>query len=333
MAIAAGLIGLKLLAPSDAATPVTSSGQAALARALQNVSTARVYSYSARDSQGTTMDTAKIIDNPEGGYLAVYHGAKKIKLATSSNLKTWTFRRNLGPGTQPTIAATSDGGFLVALEANNGGGFVRLGHYASLADLYAGRADKVFSAGRKLSKCNEGTPNIISASLNPDVSHSVIKVGFHYHNNCNTDRQAVATLTNFSKWSPSKAPILDKAIAAAAKANGKSIGGNIGDRDFMRFGSTNYGIFEAQYSKNKFATWRPYLYNFSTGKAQLLNIKTHRGSKAFANPTMTAAKGPDGRKGIIVTFFVPGAPGEGAAPGEGGTLIYFVPTSKASNIL
>lgn len=322
------------LAQSHAATattpaPASSANQTKLANAIQNVKSASVYKYMAIDSQFMPMDTAKIIANPAGGYMAVYHnmnpGSNVIRLATSTDLKRWTFKANLVNGTQPTIAKTSDGGFLLAYEHNKtrgGAGYVRVVYYKSLADLYARKITRSATMPHTLTNCSEGTPNITSAELKPDINRSVIKLGFHYHNNCDTDREATGTLTNWTSWSASKATGLDKAIINAAKLNGKNIGGNIGDRDVMNYGGTNFTIFEAQYNKGNFGTWRPYLYNNTTGQTQLLNIKTHKGSQSFANPTMTAAKGPDGKQGVIVTFYVPG---EGAAFGEAGTLIYFAP--------
>lgn len=347
VALMVGSIGLGVLVQTNAAAtikPSTSnnvktstsaaSAQASLAKIIQNVKSASVYKYGAADDKGTAMDTAKVIANPAGGYLAVYHHTPSttVKLATSKDLKKWTLRVNLDKGTQATIAPTSDKGFIVAHEGNNGGGFVKILHYPSLKALFAAKPDKTYSAKRTLSKCNEGTPNITSSSLKPDIAHSVIKINFHYHNGCNTDRQAVGTLTNFSKWTTEKVPKLDNAVLAAAKANKIELKGNIGDRDFMKYGGIMYTILEAQAKKGaqgengSFATWRPYLYSPKTNKAVLLNIKTHKGSKSFANPTMTAAKGPDGSKGIIVTFFMPG---EAAAKGEAGTVIYFVKTPKA----
>src|SRR2546428_475820 len=53
---------------------------------------------------------------------------------------------------------------------------------------------------RTLSPCHEGTPNIYAATLNPDIRHSVINVGFHYHRDCQLDQEARGTLTNFSTW-------------------------------------------------------------------------------------------------------------------------------------
>jgi hypothetical protein len=65
-----------------------------------------------------------------------------------------------------------------------------------------------------------------------------------------------------------------------------------------------------------------YLYDRAGGTAQRLNIVTHGGSRALANPTATMLRDPAGRQAVMVTLFVPM---EGAAPGEAGSLLYHVP--------
>ena len=58
-----------------------------------------------------------------------------------------------------------------------------------------------------------------------------------------------------------------------------------------------------------------YLYDRSAGTAQRLDVVTHGGSTAFANPTATSLHDPSGRSGVMATLFLPV---EGAAPGEAG---------------
>lgn len=41
--------------------------------------------YDAKDGTGNRMDTAEIIANSTGGYLAVYHTGDTVNLATSSD--------------------------------------------------------------------------------------------------------------------------------------------------------------------------------------------------------------------------------------------------------
>jgi hypothetical protein len=165
-----------------------------------------------------------------------------------------------------------------------------------------------------LSKCAEGTPNVYGADLRPDIDHSTIDVGFHYFRNCDVDRQARGALQNFSSWSAH----VDGGLNAALETFHP--GGNIGDRDFFPLLGGSYNIHEVQFTKGDFGSWRVYLYDWLTGVASPLAIRTHRGSTAFANPTVTSLVSPSGRPALLVTLFIPS---QGAAPAEGGELVYY----------
>jgi hypothetical protein len=313
--------------PPSTGSGIGGPGAAGLVRpAIENVTSATAYRYLSRDDKGSTLDTLKVIPSPGGGYLGVYHtltaGVFVTKLARSTNLLTWNHVVDLEPNaSQPTITALSDGGFLVAYEKDAGctgtgpgGNCLGFRHYAGLASLLAGAGDRSFQAPRTLSRCAEGTPNIYGAELRPDIDHSTIDVGFHYFRNCDVDRQARGTLQNFSSWSGNVAGGLNTAFEAFQP------GGNIGDRDFMRLGGGSFNIHEVQFAKGDFGTWRVYLYDWLFGLATPLAIRTHRGSTAFANPTFTTLLSPAGRPAILVTLFIPS---QGAAPTEGGELIYY----------
>lgn len=291
---------------------------------LGNVPAANGYRYDAKDSAGNRMDTVKIIVNPTGGYLGIYHTGDTVNLASSVDLLDWTFVRALDDeATQPTIKGLPTGGFLTAVEFNDqhgSGGHARFRHYPSLSALYAGRFDRDTTAPRTLSRCNEGTPSIRSVSLTPDIDHSVVEVALHYHRNCDVDRQAFGRLTDFTTWVTAADSALDDALIAAARAAGHRVRGNIGDRDSEVVAGVTYSLFEIQYEKGNFGSWRPYLQDGSTGEVSHLPITTHGGSTAFANPTLTAITAPSGLEAVVATLFIPT---EGAAPGEAGELIYY----------
>jgi hypothetical protein len=298
-----------------------------LAGLLGDVRAASAFRYDAHDSAGNRMDTAKVISSPAGGYLAVYHDDEVCHLATSTDVMEWTHRAVIDqPATQPTIAATGDGGLLTAAEFNDGhGGQLRIRHWTSLDALPAGRPAHEFLAPRTLSACNEGTPSIRQISLDANLDASRIELGFHYHRDCRVDRQALGTLSSFRAWSAARHPRLDAAIARAAAAVGEQVRGNIGDRDHLRYLDNDYDLVEAQGRRGDFATWRIYLHDRAAGTAQRLEIVTHGGSTAFANPTATMLRDPEGHDAVMVTMFVPM---EGAAPGEAGSLLYLVPLDR-----
>lgn len=298
-----------------------------LASMLGDVRNAAVYRYDTRDSLGNRMDTAKVIQSPAGGYLAVYHSGRACHLAVSGDLMTWTHRAVIDePATQPTIALAPDGGLLTAAEFNDGhGGQLRIRYWPTLDALLQGCAAREFLAPRTLSACNEGTPSIRQIVLDPDVDASVIQFGLHYHRRCRVDRQARGTLTGFGSWTAAADPALDAAVVRAAAAVGERIGGNIGDRDHRGYLSRAYDLVEAQGREGDFASWRVYLVDRAAMTAQRLEVVTHGGSTAFANPTATRLRDPSGREAVMVTLFLPV---EGAAAGEAGSLLYHMPVDE-----
>jgi hypothetical protein len=303
---------------SVALGPPSDGPRAELRGIVEEVRRATGRRYGVRDSAGRSMDTAKIIKDPAGGYLAVYHAAfgdgPHVGLATSTDLLNWTFHRDLAVrASQPTIAASPDGGFVVAWEQEPDN-HLAFGYFRNRGDLLAGRPTRSFQAPRTLSRCAEGTPNIYSITLSPDIDHSTIDVGAHYFQDCDRDRQQRGTLTNFRSWRTSAQPRFDDALLHWR------VGGNIGDRDESVFRSFRYGLIEGQYTTGDFGSWRCFVYDYQTGNADPLTIRTDRGSTAFANPTATLLPGPDGRDAIVVSVFLPH---EGAGAGEAGQLIYY----------
>jgi hypothetical protein len=298
-----------------------------LAGLVGDVRAATAFRYDAHDSVGNRMDTAKVIPSPAGGYLAVYHSDEICHLATSTDLMSWTHRAVIDePATQPTIASTGDGGLLTAAEFNDGhGGQLRVRSWPTLEALLAGRPAHEFLAPRTLSACNEGTPSLRQISLDAGVGASRIQLGLHYHRDCQVDRQALGTLTGFRAWTTATNPEMDAAVERAAAAVGEQVRGNIGDRDHLRYLGRDYDLIEAQGRRGDFASWRIYLYDRAAGTAERLEVTTHGGSTAFANPTATMLRDPAGRDALMVTLFLPM---EGAAPGEAGSLLYIVPIGQ-----
>lgn len=291
---------------------------------LGDVTTATGHRYDTKDSAGHSMDTAKIVTDPAGGYLAISHTGDSVNLATSEDLLNWTFRTTLDPqATQPTIRLLATGGWLTGVEFNSqhgAGAFLRVRHYPDRTALLDGRFDRERTVPRNLSPCHEGTPTFRSVTLDPDIDHGVIDIDFHFHRNCDVDRQAHGRLTNFDSWSCTADPALDQTLIAAARAVGRSVGGNIGGRDHFSVGTDSFTVYEVQHTKFDFGSWRLYLRNETTGHVCDLPITTHRGSTAFANPKVTVLAAPSGNPALLMSTFVPG---EGSAAGEAGQLIYY----------
>lgn len=285
---------------------------------IEDVTAADARRYTVTDNAGCEMHCAKIIAD-DGRYLAVYHstlgdGRFHVALATSPDLLGWHRERDFGPNTsQPTITNVPGGGYLVAWEQEPKN-HIALRYFADREALLGGRPLRAFDAKRSLSRCAEGTPNIYAAQLNPDIDHSVITLGGHYWWKCDVDRQLSATLTEFKRWKAAREPEFDAALLRFG------VGGNIGGRDPISFFGHAYAVIEAQHAKGDFGSWRTYVYDYDAREAHPLRIRTAGGSTAFANPHVTALTAPDGNRALAVSLFLPG---EGAAKGEGGQLIYY----------
>jgi hypothetical protein len=322
--VAVGVVLLTSLVTGEA--PAGASPE--LVGLLQDVKGADRSQYDTRDRDGKGMDTAKVIADGRDSYLAVYHtlfpDGFHVRLATSTDLLDWTYVTTLEErASQPTIAALSGGGFLVAYEKDGSGTTCRgsgsclaFEHYPNRAALLGNQPGRTVTVNRTLSPCNEGTPNIYAATLDPDIGHSIINVGFHYFRNCDVDRQAIGTLTNFSSWKVQADTNLNNRFASLGTING-----NVGDRDAFVYKGRSYSLVEAQSTKNRFDTWRPYLFDRAANTLTALTLTTHDGSTAFGNPTYTELELPGGLgRGFVATQFIFS---EGAKGEEAGALFYY----------
>jgi hypothetical protein len=146
------------------------------------------------------------------------------------------------------------------------------------------------------------------------TSHVALR--FHYYRNLDVDRQALGSLVGFEGWTAIENRLDNQTLESLIK-------GNLGDRDTFSHGGQTYDLVEGQLEKNNWASRRVLLRNRrEPAKFAALDIRTKNRSKSFANPTATLIDLPDGRPGVVVTLFIPG---EGAAQGEGGQLIYAKP--------
>jgi acid phosphatase len=301
---------------------------------IETVSAARSV-YGLHDSAGHTMDTLKVVTDPTtpGRFLGVYHwlasGTYNVGVATSTDLRTWTYKRTVDTSaSQPYLAFSPapKNGPILAEEASSTS-HLRFKYWTTVSGfLGTTAAYKTFDAPKTLSSCAEGTPEIRAVSYADSASTitsgSRITVSHHYFANCDTDREAVGTLTNFGTWTTARATPTDDALSAAG-ASGKH-----GDRDGFTYGSHDWQLFEGSVNTDKasftMGHWRNYLYDGTS--ARQLSVHTAGGSTSFANPSATVAS-VGGVQSLIVTQFLPS---EGAAPGESGELIYWNPLDQSA---
>jgi hypothetical protein len=294
--------------------------------ALTDVRAATGVRYGLRDDRGVSMDTLKVVGHPDGGYLGVYHSRARggrsftVHLARSADLLTWTRHADLDrDASQPMLTALPGGAFLLVVEAGGAGrpAWLRVHHYPDARDLLAARPDRTFDAPHTLvppDRFAEGTPHVEAATGTGDLDGSVIDIGFHYHRDGVVDRQGRGRLTGFRQWRAAADPAADAAIERW------DVHGNIGGRDTAGWNGARITLVEGQLRRGDWGSWRVFRYDRATGVATPLPIRTHGGSTAFANPTVTVLPAPSGRTALLATMFVVG---EGAASGEAGPLLYF----------
>src|SRR5690606_31671209 len=101
------------------------------------------------------------------------------------------------------------------------------------------------------------TPNVYAIRLEPDIEHSTIDVGFHYYRDCNVDRAAQGTLTNFTTWTASVAEHLNTPLVQLG------VHGNIGDRDSFTIDDVAFNVQEGLLGPGDWNSWRCFLYDWA----------------------------------------------------------------------
>ncbi|CAF1157248.1 unnamed protein product [Adineta steineri] len=273
--------------------------------------------YASRDHRGNPMNCIKIIKRTgSDDFIGVYHVYKdnvpRVNLAISNDLLEWTWLKELAVhGSQPTIAVPADQpqGYIVAWEETPSS-HLNFAFYMTWDDLKTGTAEKTHEVKRTLSACAEGTPNIYGE---PTLDN--IDVGFHFSHDCTLDRQARATLRNFSMWTDiRKQPDIDNALIHYF------VRGNIRDRDALfDFDGYAFTIIEGQFQPKSMGTWRILVFDPQTDTADQVPIVTDGRSQTFTNPTMTLTT-LNGQRILLITLFI--RP-EKAGQGEAGQLIYY----------
>jgi hypothetical protein len=254
---------------------------------------------------------------PDGGYVVAYEWSKPLDAVVAAGNQLLAPLTHLIPAAAPSVVAKAD-----RIR-------IRFRYYATLDRLLAGQISREFTAPRALSATAQGTPSIASVALTPDLSNSRIEVGLHYRADTDgngypdDDRQGTAVLTNFSSWRSRVAERLNTAFQSATRLHrgySKAPRGSFGDRDEITFDGAALQLYEVQYRRNDFASWRLFLRDRRTGLLSAVRVATPGGSTSFGNPTVSEVVAPSGRRALMVTMFVFS---EGAASGEAGSLIFY----------
>ncbi|MCW5943584.1 MAG: hypothetical protein KIS66_15235 [Fimbriimonadaceae bacterium] len=289
-----------------------------LRRVLEDFPHATAFRYGLKDDQGASMDCLKVVPSPKAGYLGVYHtlekGAFTLKIARSMDLLNWRWVVDLDRHAHQGTLFVTNRSFIVAFEKDGPrrGNWIRVRQYEDQTSLYANRPSREFDAPNTLSKFAEGTPNVLS--YRQGERETVLELGMHYYRDGVVDRQARATLTNWTTWKAAKQEAIDRAVEAFGVA------GNIGDRDALNDQGRSSLLIEGMKVKDDWSSWGLYLVDRRTNEAAPVRMNTHRGSRSFANPTVTECLSPQGRRCLVVTLFLPS---QGSAEGESGELLFY----------
>jgi hypothetical protein len=308
------LAGGGCIATPDGTGPTVLQARAELRALLEDVEGATASRFDLTDDRGHGMGTAEIIWAPEADAFAAVSfdwseatQAFRVNLATSTNLLTWSWQTELATlASQPSIARSSDGGYVVAWEQEPDPIHNVIARYATWDDLLAGREAQRFDVPITTPACGEGTPSILSASSER------VDMSFHYHRDCDFDREA-AGWTDWDSWTASTRPEIDAALEE------QGVRGHIGDRDTITFDGHELMLVEGQLVHEAFESWRIFLYDEATGDAEQIRFRTPGGSQGFSNPTATVVQ-VEGADALLVTLFVGG---EVAGANEAGGLLYY----------
>jgi len=300
---------------------------------FEDVTTATDYRYDAKDNQGCGLHAIKIIENPEGGYIGVYHFTVggidsqfyQVRLANSTDLLHWNFSRTIEyQASQPTIARAPNDAYIVAFDKHIKGNSSHWNHslgfhyYPNLTSLLEHSPELNFTVPHTLGNISglEGTLNIYNITIE-DSELLRACVGFHYNNGSlielGWDRVAVGWL-NIS-LNPPRNPRWGE-VRALIEYNKKleqiNVKGHIGDRDYGQIFGGNFTLQEANLLSHKenvsdcryWSSWRIFLYDHSKENFTKLNIRTHFNAMSIGNPTFTFLGSPNEKPCIVVTYFL-----------------------------
>ena len=303
---------------------------------LTDVEGSTGFRYGLKDSRGVGMDCLRIIYAPLHGvrrYLGVYHHYQKdiktfqVYLAQSFDLVTWEFlRRLLSNADMPAITADTATGrvllvyeqFLSAKERWPCALGIRL--YSSVDTLVSGRPLATFVAPNTVSRI-EGTPNIYTF----DATAGTAEIGFHFQNETlvrdEVGRGVLSGFPGTPVWTASADQHYNRVMTS------KGVTGNVGGRDVLEINGGQHRLVICEGNiqpppahPTVWDAWRVWLWEDNRTVAQL-NIRTHKGSVAVANPSMALIPSPEtGRPALFATYFIFS---EGAAKGEAGQLAFY----------
>ena len=218
-------------------------------------------------------------------YLGLYHVRVSednfnLQLAGSNDLFNWNFITEIDKNAHQGDIVKWNDGYLVAYEEDKiqGANNIALKYYTDYDSLISNHSTYDKHLNTSIHRFGvEGTPDIRNFS-GESPTNGNIQIGFHYYDGT-IDKLAMGVLQNGETWTTWKDTLSE------INLRDMNFKGNIGSRKGFQYQDELLTLQEARLVKGDWSTWKIML--GLNGYYTEVLISTPKGSKSFANPSIT----------------------------------------------
>ena len=243
-----------------------------------------------KDDLRRRMNVIKIVKTNEScphkyPYLGLYHVRVSednfnLQLAGSNDLFNWNFITEIDKNAHQGDIIKWNDGYLVAYEEDKiqGANNIALKYYTDYDSLISNHSTYDKHLNTSIHRFGvEGTPDIRNFS-GESPTNGNIQIGFHYYDGT-IDKLAMGVLQNGETWTTWKDTLSE------INLRDMNFKGNIGSRKGFQYQDELLTLQEARLVKGDWSTWKIML--GLNGYYTEVLISTPKGSKSFANPSIT----------------------------------------------
>ena len=243
-----------------------------------------------KDDLRRRMNVIKIVKTNEScphkyPYLGLYHVRVSednfnLQLAGSNDLFNWNFITEIDKNAHQGDIVKWNDGYLVAYEEDKiqGANNIALKYYTDYDSLISNHSTYDKHLNTSIHRFGvEGTPDIRNFS-GESPTNGNIQIGFHYYDGT-IDKLAMGVLQNGETWTTWKDTLSE------INLRDMNFKGNIGSRKGFQYQDELLTLQEARLVKGDWSTWKIML--GLNGYYTEVLISTPKGSKSFANPSIT----------------------------------------------
>ena len=243
-----------------------------------------------KDDLGRRMNVIKIVKTNESGphkfpYIGLYHVRVSeddfnLQLAGSNDLFNWNFITEIDYNAHQGDIVKWNDGYLIAYEEDKTQGVnnIALKYYMDYDSLISNHSTYDKQLNTSIHRFGvEGTPDIRNFS-GESPTNGNIQIGFHYYDGT-IDKLAMGVLQNGETWTTWKDTLSE------INLRDMNFKGNIGSRKGFQYQDELLTLQEARLVKGDWSTWKIML--GLNGYYTEVLISTPKGSKSFANPSIT----------------------------------------------